>query len=82
MKITITNTFHNSSVNMIIKGDSVKLSQYQVKRAERELCGMDCSCGSMWSYAHTIIGGYDNYHLEPLMDRRTGEITGAELVKD
>jgi len=42
-KITLTNDFHNSSVNLVpYKGT---LSAGQVKRAKRALCGVsECSC--------------------------------------
>ena len=82
MKLTITNTFHNSSVNVIIKENPVTLSESQVKRVEKELCGMDCSCGSMWSSNHTEIEGHENCHFEPLMDNMTGKVIGAELVEN
>ena len=82
MKLTITNTFHNTSVNVIIKSDSVVLSQYQVKRVERELCHTGCTCGSMWSYNHTEIEGYEDCHFEPIVDSYTGKIKGAELVEN
>lgn len=81
MKLTINNTFHNSSVNLIIKGKAVKLSQSQVKRAELELCGMDCECGSMWSN-HTEIEDYEGCHFEPIIDNMTGKTIGAELVEN
>lgn len=80
MKITINNTFHGTSVNLIIKADSIKLSQYQVHRAQRELCFDGCSCGSMWSN-HAEIEGYEDCHFEPIVDS-SGNYEGAELVKN
>lgn len=82
MKLTINNTFHNSTVNVIVKSDNVELSQAQVKRVEKELCGMNCTCGSMWSINHTEIEGNENCHFEPIIDSRTGENIGAELVQN
>ena len=82
MKLTITNTFHNSSVNLIVKDMPITLSVTQVKRAEMALCGMDCSCGSMWSSNHTLIEGFEDCHFEPTYDSYTGKINGAELVEN
>jgi len=50
MKITLTNDFHNTSVNLVVAdhegGDTVKISASQYYRARRELCGItDCCCG-------------------------------------
>ena len=81
MKITITNTFHNSSVNVIVKSNPVILSESQVKRVEKALCGLDCACGSMWGN-HTVIAGHENCHFEPIIDRYTGKTSGAELVEN
>jgi hypothetical protein len=81
MKITINNTFHSTSVNMTIKDDSLSLTEYQVKRAQRELCFDGCSCGSMWSYNHTEVEGYEGCHFEPLIDS-SGNANGAELVQN
>lgn len=80
MKITINNTFHGTCVNLIIKGDSVRISQYQVKKAERELCYKGCNCGSMWSN-HAEIEGYEDCHFEPIVDS-SGNYEGAALVKN
>ena len=44
MKITIRNSFHNSSVDLNIKGNYI--TQGQVKRARKVLCGIKgCLCG-------------------------------------
>jgi hypothetical protein len=41
--ITLTNEFHNSAVTLRPTGN--RLSPGQVKRAKRELCGIDgCTC--------------------------------------
>lgn len=83
MKITINNTFHGTSVNLIVKnGDPVTITQTQVKRAEKELCGTGCKCGSMWSYNQAKIEDYEDFHFEPLVDSRTGETVGAKLVQN
>jgi hypothetical protein len=79
MKIKINNTFHGTSVNLII-ADSMKLSQYQVDRAQRELCFDGCSCGSMWSQ-HADIEGFEDCHFEPIINS-AGNPAGAELVKN
>ena len=43
MRITLTNDFHRTTVNLNLKGDH--LSPGQVKRAKLALCGMaGCSC--------------------------------------
>jgi hypothetical protein len=51
-KITLTNDFHNTSVNVMVNGEpgdyEYRLSSSQVRRIRRELCGMaDCSCGAV-----------------------------------
>jgi hypothetical protein len=58
MKIQLHNDFHNTNVNIIVSepnryGD-YKLSDSQVRRIRKALCGMsDCGCGtvrdSRWS---------------------------------
>ena len=55
MRVTVFSTFHNSSVILNIKENQVvtlwgrkaiELTDYQVRRADRALCGMaDCACG-------------------------------------
>ncbi len=84
MKLTINNKYHNSSVNVRVgKCGVIKLSRNQVKRVEQELCGIrNCTCGSMWSHNHTEIEGYENAHFEPIVNNRTGETAGAELVEN
>ncbi len=44
--ITLTNTFHNTSVNVKVdEGQPLSLSQ--TRRASRALCGVaDCKCGA------------------------------------
>lgn len=43
MKTTITNTFHNSSVNVILRDDGI-LSESQMGRVRRTLCGIEGCC--------------------------------------
>lgn len=80
MKITITNTFHNSKVTLNMQNS--KLSTSQVKRAGKELCGIsDCICGSMWSENHTDLGeGFEGCYFEPDFNSR-GDVVGAIIVK-
>lgn len=43
-KITLTNNFHNTSINLILSNHN-RLSLRQVRRARETLCGMkDCHC--------------------------------------
>ncbi len=50
-KITLTNSFHNTSVNVITaptehEGLGYLLTKRQVKRIDKKLCGIeDCGCG-------------------------------------
>jgi hypothetical protein len=45
MKITLTNDFHGTSINLIL-GPHDRLSLRQVRRAREALCGTaDCQCG-------------------------------------
>lgn len=47
-KVTLTNDFHNSEVDVLVnfKDSKATLSPYQTKRVNRELCGVeDCRCG-------------------------------------
>ena len=55
MRVTVFSTFHNYSVNLNIKENQVvtlwgrkvlELTDYQARRADKALCGMDdCACG-------------------------------------
>jgi hypothetical protein len=46
-KITIKNDFHNTEINLVLKGDN--LTRSQMRRVNSELCGMsDCRCGGIW----------------------------------
>ena len=43
MKITLTNDFHNTTVNLV--ATAKRLNAKQVKRAKKALCGIDgCTC--------------------------------------
>jgi len=67
----------------MIANSSRTLSASQVKRAERELCGLHgCACGTIFSTVRTEIEGFGNAHFEPTYDFRTGDLTGAEMVED
>jgi hypothetical protein len=68
-KITLTNNFHNTSVNLIpYKGF---LSAGQVKRAKRVLCGISgCCCGDDLGQR-----GPQEVHVEVHQDS-TGELVG------
>ncbi len=46
MKITLTNDFHNTEATVIVN-DSMMLSNSQIKRAQKKLCGMSgCECSN------------------------------------
>jgi hypothetical protein len=45
-KIRMTNDFHNTFIDLYVKGDT--LTRYQMHRVREELCGMsDCACGGV-----------------------------------
>ena len=72
MKLTLSNDFHNTEITLNCKDD--KLSAGQVKRANRELCGMsDCCCSGDIGYRGPQ-DGFDG--IEAIYDRM-GKITGA-----
>lgn len=78
MKLTIENTFHNTSVNVIIKGEKIELTPNQVKRVTKQLCGIDgCCCGQIWNPRFTHIEGYENCYFEPVFDSRSGKLKKA-----
>ena len=51
-KVILKNNFHNSSVELMAKQDEfgygyLTLSPYQVKRAQKKLCGIkECTCSN------------------------------------
>lgn len=45
-KITLTNDFHNTGINLILADDT--LSAHQLRRARKALCGVQgCTCGGI-----------------------------------
>ena len=69
MKITLKNDYHNTSVTLITK-DNI-LSETQVKRAKRVLCGIhDCYCsgelGTRGEQEVTITETTKGFCIEPL----------------
>jgi len=68
--ITLTNNYHNTSVNLRASvGDY--LTQSQISRARRELCGMsDCECcsslGTRGQQSVTIESGYIRGNDQPV----------------
>lgn len=62
--ITLTNDFHNTVVNLIPKND--RLSLRQIKRAKKELCGIDgCTCSGS-----TGTRGDQDYSVELIYDNK------------
>lgn len=73
-KVTLHNKFHGSSATVISRTEPVyhdtpfgqmveiTLSEDQVRRADKKLCGMICSCGGIDTAAYlqdiTREGGY------------------------
>ena len=50
IKIRVYNSFHNTSVNLLIDEYGVPLTHAQIYRARRTLCGMaSCTCGGCLS---------------------------------
>ena len=46
-RITISNSFHRTEVTLSVPWHC-RLSRYQIRRARRELCGVDgCQCGGV-----------------------------------
>ena len=73
-KITLTNNFHNTSVNLMVENDRLTLNQ--IKRAKRQLCGCKgCCCSGEIG----TRGTQDGFEIEPDFDPRTNEINGAFL---
>jgi hypothetical protein len=63
-KITLTNTFHNTSINLVVgepdQYGEYAISESQARRAIRALCGItDCRCGGMdlWDPRYTAEYG-------------------------
>ncbi len=74
MKITLTNDFHGTSVN-VIPGPGGWLSSRQVRRVSRELCGSrDCYCGQVTGGAYGLVTHTDGFGREvgQIFDRAAG----------
>jgi hypothetical protein len=55
-KITFKNDYHSTEINLHVKGDT--LTRSQMRRVNKELCGMsDCCCGD--------IRGHHDFEYEP-----------------
>lgn len=78
-KITLTNDFHNTSVNLLVDDDPKKdyhLSPGQARRARKTLCGIDgCSCSD-----EIGVRGMPHMQFIPTFDRATGKQNGGNLV--
>ena len=76
MKITLHNDFHNTSVDLIAKDG--KLTESQMKKAQRELCGCEgCTCSGEFGYR----GPQEIDGIEPVYDSRAGKVVGG-IVHD
>ncbi len=73
-KITLTNDFHNTELNVVPQNG--KLSVSQIKRAKRALCGVSgCACSGDIG----TRGRQNGFEIEPLFNGRTGQIIGAYI---
>jgi hypothetical protein len=60
-KITLRNDFHNTEVNVVLKGDT--LTRNQMYRVKKALCGRDnCACGPIrgpqgFEYEYDYVSG-------------------------
>lgn len=64
MKITIRNSFHETTTTTKV-GAGMRISKDRLRRIRRTLCGMDCSCGDIYTATITDNDGnlmyfYDN----------------------
>lgn len=79
MKITLTNEFHGTSVNLRVgyesDTNSAELTKSQIARAKRTLCGSDCQCSGDLGYR-----GAGNPEFCPRIDNHTGQIIGGTLL--
>ena len=74
MKIVFKSTFHGTSATVITRdSNNNKLSEYQVKRVEKELCpSKNCACGTIWGN-HVIVANIDGEMLiELLIENKMG----------
>jgi hypothetical protein len=75
--ITLRNDFHNTEINVRADVDegSITLTPSQIKRVERALCGMDCTCSGPLG-----VRGPQNPRIRDIeIDRDYYGITGATL---
>jgi len=64
MKLTIENTFHNTSASVVVSTESMTMSARSIKRADNKLCGMsDCSCGGIFSRFISIKDSEDRVYV-------------------
>lgn len=57
-KFVIENTFHNSTVTVLLPEEGGTLSLSQQRRVERALCGISgCRCGNMIKGENCIMDG-------------------------
>ena len=74
-KITLTNNYHNSSVNLIVKDG--RLSVHQVRRSHERLCGSSrCQCSD-----ETGQRGRQQIMVMPTINNLTGAINGADVFE-
>ena len=72
MKITLYNDFHNTSIALYAKGN--KLTIGQVKKAQKELCGIaGCCCSGEFG-----VRGQQDWHIE--LDYSQGILAGAVVI--
>jgi hypothetical protein len=83
MKITLTNDFHGTSVNLIAKRDDISrdlyyLSARQIRRAREALCSSSgCRCGD-----DVGARGWQRYQVVVERDWRGGEMVTTGTVYD
>lgn len=71
MKITLTNDNHNTSINLVVAGN--KLSESQISRARRTLCGCaGCTCSNDLG-----MRGPQEVEIEPIYNGQTGKVDSA-----
>ena len=69
-KFTIRSKFHPTSINIVSEVDTA-LSESQVKRIDRALCGMsDCSCGGI---NNCTVEDQDGNRHEMFLDTNGGK---------
>ena len=69
-KFTIRSNFHNTRINIVSEVDTA-LSESQVKRIDRALCGIsDCSCGGI---NNCTVENRDGNRYEMVKDTNGGK---------